>query len=127
MKVILLTAAMILVVSACTSRFVRLEGVYELVSYRGKPLPFDGVRSGKINLALDGSFLAYTQRAAVIGRPESVTDTTPGTFRLAGWNGDCTEITLRFQDPSLELKVWGEVCGSELAIPDRGVLFRKRG
>ena len=125
MKSVTLAAALFLGLSACTSRFVELEGTYQLVSYHGKPLPFDGVRGGKITLSLDGSFEAYTQRAEVIGMPASVTDTTPGRFRLDGWSGNCTAILLRFEDPSLEAEVWGEVCDDELSIPDRGVLFRK--
>lgn len=72
------------------------------------------------------SFEAFIQRAEVMGQLPSVTDTTPGRFRLEGWSGNCTAILLRFEDPSLEPEVWGEVCDDEFSIPDRGVLFRKR-
>ncbi len=112
--------------ASCVSRFTEIEGTYELTRYHGKPLPFEGVRAGKITLTLDGEFSSLTQRAVVLGQLASVTDTVVGRYRLEGWGGGCTSILLRFEDQSLEPEVRAEVCDGELTIPDHGVLFRKR-
>ncbi|MBT8395991.1 MAG: hypothetical protein HKO65_19700 [Gemmatimonadetes bacterium] len=109
----------------CTSRFVRLEGVYDLVAYQGKPIPFGGVRGGRIQLELDGSFILYTLRAVEIGQSPTVTDTTLGRFRLEKWDGDCTAIVLRAGDRSLEPELWADVCETELTIRDQGTVYKR--
>jgi hypothetical protein len=111
---------------SCTGRFLHVEGVYDLVGYRGKPLPFEGVRSGKLLLTIDGEFTAWTQRAVVVGKPESVADTVYGRFTLGDRRGDCTSILLRASDPTLGQDLWADVCGEELQIEGGGGLFRKR-
>ncbi len=126
MNRVLLVCLGLFALASCTSRLVDLEGVYDLVYYRGKPLPFEGVRGGKIALTLDGEFTVFTERAVVLGQAESVTDTTFGRFGFEGWRNRCTSILLRFDDQSLEPRVWAEVCDGELSIPDRGVVFRRR-
>jgi hypothetical protein len=126
MRFLTVSTILLLGCTACTGRFPHVEGVYDMVGYRGKPLPFDGVRSGKLVLTVDGEFSVWTQRAVVMGKPESVVDTVFGRFALRGWSGECTSIVLRAADTTVEPEVWADVCGEELEMDGGRGLFRKR-
>jgi hypothetical protein len=126
MRLLFISIALLPLCTSCASGFHHVDGVYDLVGYGGKPLPYDGIRSGKLSLSGDGGFASYTRRAIEVGKPESVVDTVYGRFALASWHGDCTSIVLRADDASLVPEVWADVCGKELRIQGNRGLFRKR-
>ncbi len=126
MRVVGVMGLLLLMTGACAARLATVVGVYDLVEYHGKPLPFDGVRSGEIHLMPDGTFVAYTKRAAVIGQPLSISDSVFGTISMKGTSGPCTTFLLSAEEKSLKVVGLGEACGDELSFPDDGSQFRKR-
>jgi hypothetical protein len=126
MRLLIISIVLLPLCTTCTSRFHHVGGVYDMVGYGGKPLPFDGIRSGKLALSVDGGFASFTRRAIAVGKPESVVDTVYGRFALTSWYGDCIAIVLRAADQTLVPEVWGDVCGDELTIRENRGLFRKR-
>ena len=126
MRVVGVTGLLLLMTGACVAQLATVVGVYDLVEYHGKPLPFDGVRSGEIHLMQDGTFLSYTKRAVVIGQPLSISDSVFGTVRVRGWKGPCAMLILRTEEGLIEAVGLGEACGDELSFPDEGSQFKKR-
>ena len=126
MRVVGVMGLLLLMTGACVAHLGTVVGIYDLVEYHGKPLPFDGVRSGEIHLMQDGTFKTYTKRAVVMGQPLSVSDSVFGTVSVRGWRGSCAMLTLRAEEESSRAVGWGEACGDELTFPDEGSQFRKR-
>ncbi len=124
-RVLILSAVGLFIPAGCASRVAQISGVYELVTYHGKPIPFDGVRGGQIRLELDRSFSIHTLRAVDLGHQPTVTDTALGRFNLDHWSGACTAIFLRVDGRSGEGEQWAEICDNELVIPDEGIVFKR--
>jgi hypothetical protein len=126
MKHFLLAGALLVTVCACTPRLHAVLGAYDLVTYHGKPLPFEGVRASEVNLTPDGTLLVYTSRAVTLGLPETVTDTMFGSFTIGAWSGECTIVMLRFSDPPGEGEIMSEVCADELTIFESEAVYKRR-
>lgn len=113
---------------SCATGVVGMMGFYDLTSYHGKPIPFDGVRGGELSIMGDGRFQLLTERSDPWNRAALTADTLWGRVFIDGWRGGCTQFVLRFADPSpdLDQRVFAELCEGELALPDFGISFQAR-